>query len=241
MRLGLHRLPSAEVVLVQTLLRLYGAGNNANRWTVANAPPFDAVLVDATGGESASAEASRLTQAVLRISRIGSAGQADTIQRPIRAEQLFQWLNGRAAKAAPHPKTLDTIAAVPTATEVTDAVESPMSPDVDLSVRYRLKRWPPSVVLRNDARRVYLATLLSKRALSVGNLVAMSRQPVEDCHAFVRLLRATGLVTAEGEGGLPLASLESAATTSPASLPVHPRKRSMARGLIGQLRKKLGL
>lgn len=225
LRLGLHRLPNAEVVLIQTLLRLYGGNNDETRWAIAETPPFDAVLVDATAGEGASVEARRLARSVLRICRMGHDQAPDTIQRPIRSDQLFEWLNSRTS-----------------AVEQTQAAsihqdENDGADEAELSVRYRLKRWPPSIVLRNDSRRMYLATLLSKRALSISDIAAMSRQPLEDCRTFVRLLRSTGLVEAKEESLPASVNIES----SPTVQAKPARKRSLAKGLIGQLRRKLGL
>ena len=45
LRLGAYKLPAAEVVLVQTLFRLYAHGD-AFRWTFVTAPPYDALLAD---------------------------------------------------------------------------------------------------------------------------------------------------------------------------------------------------
>ena len=47
LRLGAYKLPAAEVVLVQTLFRLYAHGD-AFRWTFVTAPPYDALLADGT-------------------------------------------------------------------------------------------------------------------------------------------------------------------------------------------------
>lgn len=226
LKLGLHRLPAAEVVLIQTLLRLYGGAQSRARWTLADAPPYDALLVDATAPESTAAEWIGKAASVLRITRIGQAGKPNTIERPIRPDKLLRWLEERQpAMSSP---------GVPSAKEAAAA-------DSLSEVRYRLLRWPPSSVLRNDARRVRLASLLSKRAFNTSELATMSQQSVDDCHAFLRMLRGTGLVEAQAE--LPSAGpIDLPADTSRAAVaPSRKPSRGFASGLIGGLRRRLGL
>ncbi|MFT4195148.1 hypothetical protein [Ottowia sp.] len=45
LRLGTHELPAAEVVLVQTLFRLFAYRENFH-WCLASAPPYDALLMN---------------------------------------------------------------------------------------------------------------------------------------------------------------------------------------------------
>ncbi len=222
-RLGLYKLPAAEVVLVQTLLRLYGGGVAGAHWTLADRPPWDALLVDATGAEPADSGYAGMAAAVLRITRMGEAGRPDTIERPIRPDKLLRWLDQR------HP-AMPAVASPP-------ADEGVSTADAFSDVRYRLRRWPPASVLRNDARRVRLATLLSKRAFNAVELAAMSQQPAGDCHAFLRLLRGTGLVEVVAS------ARPHASTSNPTSSPAiaHKPARGFASGLIGGLRRRLGL
>ena len=69
LRLGAYNLPAAEVVLVQTLFRLFAHGD-AFRWTFVTAPPYDALLVDGTRPEGMKAEVDRMARAVLRLVRL---------------------------------------------------------------------------------------------------------------------------------------------------------------------------
>ena len=64
LRLGAYKLPAAEVVLVQTLFRLYAHGD-AFRWTFVTAPPYDALLADGTTDEGMSPAVHVLTRADL--------------------------------------------------------------------------------------------------------------------------------------------------------------------------------
>ena len=76
LRLGAYKLPAAEVVLVQTLFRLYAHGD-AFRWTFVTAPPYDALLADGTTDEGMSPAVDAMAKAVLRLTRMNS-GQAPT-------------------------------------------------------------------------------------------------------------------------------------------------------------------
>lgn len=229
LKLGLHKLPAAEVVLIQTLLRLYGSGKDGARWAATDRPPWDALLVDATMAEPAMGEWAGQAAPVLRITRIGAADRPDTIERPIRPDKLLRWLDAR------HPAVPVSEKAEPAAPTVEAAASTP----VPLAeVRYRLRRWPPSAVLRNDARRVRLATLLSKRAFNANELSSVSQQQPADCHAFLLTLRGTGLVEAEAASAVQAPAIVGAALKAP-----PPRKSAfgIAGGLIGGLRRRLGL
>lgn len=220
LKLGLHKLPAAEVVLIRTLLRLYGERGTAARWALADLPPWDALLVDATAAESSgSIEWAGNASAVLRITHRGHAEMPDTIERPIRHDKLMQWLDDRRPGGSP-----------------VHAAAAPAAAETPSVTRYRLVRWPPSAVLRNDAHRVRLATLLSKRAFNAFELAQMSSQSVDACHAFLRLLRGTGFVETQAEPSFAVAG-------HPATPVVAPRKptRGFAAGLIGGLRRRLGL
>jgi len=91
LRLGAYKLPAAEVVLVQTLFRLYAHGD-AFRWTFVTAPPYDALLADGTTDEGMSPAVDAMAKAVLRLTRMNSGQAPNTLERPIRADRLQDWL-----------------------------------------------------------------------------------------------------------------------------------------------------
>ncbi len=233
LRLGTYQLPAAEVVLVQTLMRLYAHGD-AFRWTFVTAPPYDALLADGTTDEGASPEVDRMAKAVLRLTRMHAGQAPNTLERPIRADRLQDWL-----KATEH-ELLQTRPAepgddVPTR-PLTQPPASAPAPAVPLQpVRFKLRRWPPAALLRADPNRIRMATLLSRRALNAAELATISQQPVHECQAFLTTLQTTGLVDLHQDPP-PAAA---AATAVPAAAP-RPAP-TFARGLISGIRRRLGL
>lgn len=222
LRLGVHQLPAAEVVLVQTLLRLYGHGKN-QRWTLADRPPYDALLVDALDSETNAGDLSRMAKAILKITRKNAASQPDTLERPIRADKLQAWLAGIER---------ESVSARPEDAGREDA-DSADAALLAGTVRFKLHRWPPAVLLRGDPQRIRLATLLSKRALTLNQLALLSNQEVEQCRRFVQVLQNTGVVQAQDVVAPALPPAASAETpTAPARF---------ARGLIHGIRRRLGL
>ena len=103
---------AAESVLVRTILWFYSHEENC-RWVYADAPPYDAVLIDALHGPQAEAEAQQQASDVLRLTGIHADPGPDTLQRPITAEKLrSHLLEIQALRAAPAlPARMDGLAA----------------------------------------------------------------------------------------------------------------------------------
>ena len=233
LRLGAYDLPPGEIILVQTLFKLFHQSGPFD-WTFVTSPPYDALLVDGNAEDGRGVDVDAMAKAVLRLTRVHDADAPNTLQRPIRAERLQRWLAAierslkiaPAADAAAEPVALERRAPPPADA---DADTGAAEPDDD--TRYKLRRWPPVIVLRGDANRIRLATLLSRRALSRTELVTLSRQTESDCRHFLNLLRSTGLV--EQRKAMPVTTAPAAA--APAASP------PFGRGLIAGIRRRLGL
>lgn len=264
LRLGAYKLPAAEVVLVQTLFRLYAHGDTFN-WTFVTAPPYDALLADGTTDEGASPEVDRMARAVLRLTRANPEAPPNTLPRPIRADHLLNWLKAverewqnpsapapaSAKPAAPAPaapvSAVKSAPASPAPSASADTVAKPRSKPTSSAppspVRYKLRRWPPAAMLRNDPHRIRMATLLSRRALNAAELADISGQPVGECQAFLQLLHSTGLVLPHPDPATAAASApanEPTRAAAPAPAPAAP-KPTFARSLISGIRRRLGL
>ncbi len=218
-------------MLVQTLLRLFRQGGPF-RWTFVTAPPYDALLTDGTTAQGQGADVDAMARAVLRLTRMHDEDAPNTLQRPIRAERLQDWLAtvGRqlhgarpAQPAASEPAAAESSADEPIATDDGAAADG---------TRFKLRRWPPAIALGGDAARIRMATMLSRRALSVTELATLSRQSETDCRKFLTLLRSTGLVEQRAPTPAPTPDAAAAAPVA------QPR---FGRGLIAGIRRRLGL
>lgn len=238
LRLGAYKLPAAEIVLVQTLLRLYSHGD-AFRWTYVTEPPYDALLADGTTPEGQDDSVDAMAKAVLRLTRMNAGGGANTLERPIRADLLHEWL-----KKTEH-ELLDT-RPMTTTFGPSDSPAASAEPTVlpTTVLRFKLRRWPPASLLRGDPTRIRLATLLSRRALNASEMAAISQQPLAACQEFLQTLQTTGLVDVQSGPPAPTPSAgDSGAPPLVAPVPAAaPAPRpTFARSLISGIRRRLGL
>jgi len=221
LRLGIHKLPMAEAVLIRTIMRL-SAGQPGFAWQLVDAPPYDALLVD---GSSAEHEypglAGSMAAAVLRLTSMNAGWQPGTMERPIRADRLQQWLRSiehALREAQPGGLTLHEQTALEV--EVSDAEH------------FMLRRWPPAMLLRNDLDNIRMASLLSRRALNATELADLSQLPFSQCVAFLHELRKAGVLELRVAQALP-----PAISRSDGSL----RGGDLARSFIERIRRRLGL
>ena len=221
-RIGAHQLPAAEVILLRTLLRLF-AHDKGFRWRFVDEAPYDALIVD---GASASQAASQQARAVLTLTRANDAEGRDRLARPLRAERLKQWLEGvqdglLETDAAPIPKAM------------------PQADPPEPEVAFKLRRWPPVSLLHRDPVRIRMATLMSRRHLKVSELATITGLSAQEIQPFVHNLKLVGLVDIRRER----APAPSAATERATRPEVHatPTKGFFGKGLIGGIRKRLGL
>lgn len=229
LRLGAYHLPAAEVVLVQTLFRLFAHGN-AFRWTFVAAPPYDALLIDDAHSESNSPRVLGLARIVLRLTRMNAPDAPGTLQRPIRADRLRDLLDHT------EQALMDTRPAADSRIEQLGSQAGQAEPAPSLGApRFKLRRWPPTVLLRGDPARIRMASLLSRRALSTTELARISGRSNEESQAFLQLLQTTGLVNLHQEAPAP----EVLVRGHIGKAPTHPR--GFGRGLIAGIRRRLGM
>jgi hypothetical protein len=224
LRLGVYKLPAAEVAVIRTIIMLY-ASDAAFPWTLVDAPPYDALLVDGTTTEGERSGLACAAGAVLALTRMNSGSLPHTMERPIRADKLKQWLKGieRAlAQARPAQWGADE--------------QTALEMEVSDSVRFSLRRWPSALMLRNDMDKVRMASLLSRRALNASELADTSQLPLSQCVTFLQALRTAGTLE------LHVASAASALGESSRSAAFAGAGRSeFARSLVNGIRRRLGL
>lgn len=227
LRLGAYHLPPAEAGLVRAQIRLLAIGAGDFAWEFAEAAPYDALIVDANSPDIGGALLQRSAKAIGVLANESSPIRDDTdvLCRPLRAEHLEAWLRRVQAKLLGSAKPAIVVAS---------AAHKP---------RFKLRRWPPAPLLHEDSQRVRLATLLSRRAMTVSELAAMSQQPEQRCQVFVQLLQSFTLVDVQvsDPGTAPIAPsskptpLEVTAVGKP--MPANAPKWALVRSI----RQRLGL
>lgn len=206
LRLGHVGLTAAEAALVATLFRLHGIDRNFT-WTLASVPPFDALLADANCPDAEIQRLSGARTCAMRLEKQGVRSDG-LMQRPIRSDRLLKWLDAieldllsdagdsLARKDHPSRRAQPTVApqrSSPTApTEAAQIVVArPLSlQSVGWELRsegteYKLKRWPAASLATRDVAKVRVATLISRRAMSLREVSDISRIPAERCEEFL--------------------------------------------------------
>ncbi|MBS0430157.1 MAG: hypothetical protein JSR41_22965 [Proteobacteria bacterium] len=209
LRLGTHGLAPAEVERVRALMRRLAQLEDFS-WRFVERAPFDALIVD--DHDAARDPARPATRALISLD---GAPRADRLAARLHGlEQEFT--------RADVP-VLETPMPVPGP----DGALAPPALHPLPAGRYRLRRWPPVAALRDDPRRVRMATLLARRSLTLAELANLSAQPGDACLRFVRSLESRGLIDVLDDVGLPM--------------PPRPRRRAaFAHTVVDGLRRRLG-
>jgi hypothetical protein len=252
LKLGVLGLSEPEQSLVATLFRLHRV-DPSFIWTLTDTAPFDALLVD-VGVPSRSYV--QLVDQRTKIKRLGAPGQANPgeMPRPIRSDLLVGWLSSieagllqevrqaaqAGAPAAGQPMTPSAQPAQPVL-KASDKLNALLAtPQPNDNTLFRLKRWPPTGVLSRDVGRIRMATLLSRKAMSLAELTMLSRMPDAACLGFLRELDTQGLLTSsERIAQAPLAAGRAAHAGAPN--PATRARPSVASSLIHSIRRRFGI
>ena len=224
LKLGTYLLPPGEVVLIRTLVRLFSQ-DNAFHWTFSSMGPYDALIVDSDPPAANGVEPVPSTRAVLKLTSANTEPSAHTLQRPVKAEKLQEWLK-IIAEALRCPNESPATASTVTAPHLLAMKQA----------RFKLLRWPPAALLQNDPNLIRMSSLLSRRALQLPELAELSHQSVDACMLFIEQLLPMKLIACESMEslrGTSFAVLQPSIPT-PAKIPFH-------RSLISGIRKRLGL
>ncbi|MDQ0043664.1 hypothetical protein [Variovorax boronicumulans] len=216
-------MPAVEIVVVQTIVRL-SAQNGSFPWKLVDEPPFDALLVDGTLIEDRLAEVEQMAPAVLTVTRLHSEGMANTLERPIRAEKLQQWLSNTGRELVEARRWAGAV-----------KLESALSQELLDSARFMLRRWPPVALIGRNEDNDRMANLLWQRQMSVSEMAERSGQSVSRCVGFLQVLRNAGVLDVQmGE-----------TTPDAPKLPATPQPQTEnpnhGPGLIGGLVRRFGL
>jgi hypothetical protein len=220
----MFRLSAVEIVVVQSIVRL-SAQNRSFPWKLVDAAPFDALLVDATAIEEHRAEVEQMAPALLTVTGTHSAGMANALERPIRAEKLQQWLlnTGRELRQARQ-------------WSAPAGLEPALSQALLDSARFMLRRWPPVALMGRSEDNDRMANLLWQRRLSANELADRCGQPLSRCVGFLQALRNAGVLDVHVRASLQAEAQPPATRQQSRRESWHP-----ARGLVGGLFRRLGI
>lgn len=231
LRLGTIGLAAKDVAYIRALLRLY-THTAKLAWVLVDQPPYQAVVTDRAARAGDPAWFAQFTGAVLTLVEPPGAPEDDTVAYPVHAEQLRTWLARRqqdlhapASRAAPAP------AAAPNVTAPAAAASAAV-PAAAGELRFKLRRWPSPALLQGDPSHLKIATLLSRNALGIARLAALSGQPEDACRRFLVTLQQAGLL---------VESVASGSTPGHANAPAAPAAAPVRAGLLASLRRHLGL
>jgi hypothetical protein len=218
MRLGVQGLAPPEAGLVRALMVLLARNTEGFRWVLVQHPPFEALIVgEDLAGRSRFAPEDHATAVVAGLDEPPPGmPAARVLARPLRQEQLAAWLAEVQHRPALQPGT------------GSPGQSAPREPQ-----RVRLRRWPPRSLVHDDPKRIRLAAMLTRRHLSLPELVTLSGVPEAQCTVFLHVLQGIGV-------------LETLRTAQPAagSAPAAPGGRvasTPVRTLIRRLRLHLGM
>ncbi|CAN5273389.1 hypothetical protein BH10PSE16_BH10PSE16_27920 [soil metagenome] len=216
-------LPPGEVILIRTLVQIFSQADTFG-WVFAHEGPYDALIIDSALSTANGSDAAPQAKAILKLISRDTAPSPHTLQRPIKAEKLQEWL-----------KTAEVD--LPTNQTIAVAQQSPGLQAMP-ETRFRLLRWPPTALLQNDATLIRMSSLLSRRALQLSELAELSNQSVDSCRLFIEKLLPMKLVSCESTAPTVTLSYTTLRpeqqTSTPAKIPFH-------RGLISGIRRRLGL
>ena len=251
LKLGLVGLPEAESNLIATLFRLHRV-ERSFIWKLRSAPPFDALLVDASAQPE---DFGHLCSTSTRIMMLSAAGTQEhgNLERPIRSDRLVAWLNSievgllhgghdafASTEASASQSATRNSAFVQTQTPIGSTTVEPVAePTADPSMVFKLKRWPPAALLARDVRRIRTATVLSRKPISLTELANVTRIDKDLCTAFLQILIQHNLISSQQRPAPPEQPAEKIES------PIHPHAtkppEKVGRSLIQSIRRRFGL
>lgn len=150
--------------------------------------------------------------------------------------RVLAWRSGRApGTVLASPLQPDALVEALECAEHRFAGEAPATfTQLSAGCRFRLRRWPPSGLLWEDADNLRLASFMLTRSLDLEKLMRLSNVAADKCVAFITRMAGANLLHLEPVGAIvePLA---------PSPRAEAPPRRPARGGLLNALRRRLGL
>ena len=231
-QLGMHALPAGDERLIRHLMRMFGHDPSFN-WRLGDGPHYDVLVIDAHKMEDTRIKRSART--VLRLSDVAVPGDDHVLARPLQAVALRRWL-------------LEAESALTRAIRPPAITRAPLEPlrrramrAEPKALRFKLRDWPPAIMMAGDPLRQQMAQLLSVDAFEVTELAQITGAPHAECQAFVRKLQLIGLVdliSVERDNGPPTLPMDDDDFGPVAATPASGKSGFGA--TLGRLRSRLG-
>jgi len=266
LKLLVQNLTDADIAKANAFLRI-GCERLKFDWKIVYSGELDVLML---GSDDAQTVRGMVDDPVATLRVIDAhAARTETsphLVRPLEYERFIEMLSDverrvaatSAATSAATP-AVPAVPAVPAAAPAAAPVSSKPSLNTTLpdpapppavalppAARFRLRRWPPLVLLQGYRYHPRLASFLSARHLDLDELARLSNVGKEECQEFLLALMKAEVLDVELAGvrrpepPTPPPPVSTAATTSPRRPPVS-SPPAIDRGLLGKIRLSLGL
>lgn len=255
LRLGVIELHPAEEALIKTLFRLYGV-EPAFKWHLVTNPPYDALLIDYRYWPD-DLNKNAYGRSVMKVAPFGQEAD-DGMRRPIRSEQLVDWL-GQVQLEIEGPRQIDKgifsrWKAKPQSTALESAnigaeswlngAGTPPKNNPEGGSRkayFKLIRWPGPDLIQGDHNRIRIATLLTRRYFDLNSISGHANVSFSECEKFVVELDRRGLLRKMQDASPPpnknfLDSIYGSESHKPET-----KNETQGVSLISRIRRRLGI
>jgi hypothetical protein len=238
LKLRTGNLDEREIAKIGAFLRV-GGHRFLCDWSVVIDGPCH-VLVQGDPQQEVALVGARGPAAILRVHETRDDQHAGALVRPLQYDAFVDALSALERKlvvqaTAPAPSAR-VAAATPAAPLARESVPARRTFHVSPQARLRLRRWPPAAILGAHRYNVRLASFMSGRHVGLDELVQLSNVDKVQCEQFlVALSDAEILDVKVADAASPPPRLE------PGRAEPLPRHAAVDMGLLGRLRRHLGL
>lgn len=235
LRILLAGLPKSDVVRLEVFLRVR-SDRLHHGWSVVSQAPVDVYVHDADDAPTIPGCLSR-TPVQIRVAENVHPVDAEPrlLQRPLQYDAFVEALLSAERSLSGRADTPPAAAAPPAAAPAA-APALRLTPLHFAGHRFRLRRWPAPSLLQTSRYGMRMASFISARFLSMGELARLSGVEEQECARFLSTLMDSTLLRTEPLDEAAPSTAAPAATAQPAEQAARP-----SRSLLSSLRSKLGI
>ena len=182
LKIGMCGLPASDEQLIRNLMRMF-AHDPMFHWALCEDKELDVLVMSAS--PLTDSKPRRCYRAALLLSD-SPVPDEHVLTRPLQASAFRAWLI-RAENALTSP-------GIPTPEVKAPERHVPRSRHTRKSLRFKLRTWPPSIMLRGDPVLERMVKLLAVEAFAMNELAQVSGAPLTACQNFLRKLQLLGLL-----------------------------------------------